>query len=190
MARLASPRRWWGRTESSEVEHDDRPADTTTTATADRPRDRATRDTRDEHDVRYEHSAKIDEATEKAAVAIRDAAARAAADRAHARARTSAMASTALVLAVVAALVVATGALAVIGVGIGVIAVLFAIGGLSATGRRYSFLAGRAEAVFGMLLATAAIVIGVLAIAGVLPGFGTDTNQVERLQDMLPSWLS
>lgn len=185
MARLASPRRWWGRTESDDVEHDDRPADTTTA------RDKRSRDTRDarEDDVGYEHSAKIDEATEKAAVAIRDAAARAAADRAHARARTSAMASIAMVLAVMAALAVATGALAVIGVGIGIIALLFAIGGLSATGRRYSFLAGRTEALFGMLLAAAAIVIGVLAIAGVLPGLGTDTNQVERLHDMLPSWL-
>jgi hypothetical protein len=186
VARLASPRRWWGRSESDEVDRDDRPDTTTRTATAERPRDR--RDSRD--DGGYEHSAKIDEATEKAAVAIRDAAARAAADRAHARARTSAMASIALVLAVVAALAVATGALAVIGIGIGIIAVLFAIGGLSATGRRYSFLAGRTEAMVGMLLATAAIVIGVLAIAGVLPGFGTDTNQVERLQDVLPSWLN
>ena len=186
MARLASPqRRWWGRSESDAAEHDDRAADDArTTTTAERYRD-----TRDDRDVNYEHSAKIEEATEQAAAAIRDAAARAAADRAHARARTSAMAGVGLVLAVVAALVVATGALALIGVGIGVIALLFAIGGLSATSSRRTFVAGRGEAVFGILLATVAVVVGVLAIADVLPGFGTDTNQVEQLQDMLPSWL-
>lgn len=182
MARLASPRRWWGRTESDEVEREDRPADT---ATADRGRERP-HDRSDD----YEHSAKIEEATEKAAVAIRDAAARAAADRAHARARTSAMASISLVLAVVAALVVATGALAALGIGIGIVALLFAIGGLSATGRRYSFLAGRTQAIVGLLLATGAIVIGVLAVAGVLPNFGTDTNLVEDLREWLPGWLA
>jgi hypothetical protein len=140
--------------------------------------------------VGAEHTVKIEEATERAAGTIRDAAARAAADRAHARARTSALASIALVLAVVAALAVATGALAAIGVGLAIVALLFAIGGLSATGRRYRFLAGRTEAILGMVLATAAIVVGGLAIAGVLPGLDTDTNQVERLHDWLPSWLS
>jgi membrane-bound lytic murein transglycosylase B len=140
--------------------------------------------------VGYEHSTKIEEATEEAAEAIRDAAARAAVDRAHARAHTSALASIALVLAVAAALIVATGVLAVIGVGIGVLALLFAIGGLSATGRRYRFIAGRGEALVGLLLATAAIVVGILAITGVLPGFDTDTNVVEELSDQLPGWLN
>jgi hypothetical protein len=182
MTRLASRRRWWGRPESEEVHPEDRPADTTTT-------DRR-HETVDDRGVGYEHSTKIDEATEKAADAIRDAAARAAADRAHARARTSAGASIALVLAVAAALIVATGVLAVIGVGVGVLALLFAIGGLSATGRRYSFLAGRGEALIGLLLATAAIVVGILAITGVLRGFDTDTNVVEQLHDWLPDWLS
>lgn len=183
MARLASPRRrWWGRPDSGAAEHEDRaPNDATTTTTADR-------DVRDDRDARYEHSAKVDKATEQAADAIRDAAARAAADRAHARARTSALASIGLVLAVVAALVVATGVLAVIGVAIGVIALLFAIGGLTTTGRRH-FVAGRGEAIFGILLAAVAIVVGVLAISGVIPEVGTDTNQVEQLRDMLPSWL-
>lgn len=181
MARLASPRRWWGRTESEETDREVGRADTTGAESG-------RRDTRD-RDVNYEHSEKIEEATEKAAVAIRDAAARAAADRAHARARTSSLASIALVLGVVAALAVATGALAALGVIIGVLAVLFAIGGLSATGRRYSFLAGRSEAIVGLLLATGAIVVGALAIGGVLAGLGTDTNQVEQLRDLLPSWL-
>jgi len=175
MTRLATRRRWWGRSESDQVHPEDRPADITTTGR--RP------ETIGDRDVGYEHSA-------KAAEAIRDAAARAAADRAHARARTSALASIALVLAVAAALIVATGVLAVIGVGVGVLALLFAIAGLSATGRRYRFIAGRGEALVGLLLATAAIVVGILAITGVLPGFDTDTNVVEQLHDWLPDWLT
>ena len=181
MVRLANPRRWWGRSESDEVQSQDHRADATTNRR---------HGTVDDRDVRYEHSTKIDEATEKAAEAIRDAAARAASDRAHARARTSALASIALVLAVVAALIVATGVLAIIGVGVGILALAFAIGGISATGRRYHFIAGRGEALAGLLLATAAIVLGILAITGVVPGFDTDTNVVEQLSDWLPSWLT
>ena len=182
MTRLATPRRWWGRSESDEVHPEDRRAATTTT---DRRHEAV-----DDRDAGYEHSTKIEQATEKAAEAIRDAAARAAADRAHARARTSALASIALVLAVAAALIVATGVLAIIGVGVGVLALLFAIGGLSGTGRRYRFIAGRGEALVGLLLATAAIVVGILAITGVSPGFDTGTNVVEQLNDWLPDWLT
>ena len=182
MTRLASPRRWWAGAESDEVHPEDRPADATTTGRR--------HGTVDERGATYEHSTKIDEATERAAEAIRDAAVRAAADRAHARARTSALASTALALAVAAALIVATGVLAVVGVGIGILALVLAIGGLSVTGRRYRFIAGRGEAIVGLLLATAAIVVGILAITGVLPGFDAETNVVEQLRDWLPSWLS
>jgi hypothetical protein len=179
VVRLASPRRWWGKTDADEDDHRaNAPADADTHEQGRRDRKQ-----------RYEHSEKIEEATEKAAVAIRDAAAQAAADRAHARARTSALASAALVVAVVAALIVATGALVVIGVIVGVVALALAIGGLSATGRRYSFLAGRTQAVIGLLLATTAITVGILAIAGVLSELGPDTNQVERLGDLLPGWL-
>jgi hypothetical protein len=186
VARLAAPKTWFGRTEADDVGHEDHPVDTRPAETRTVDRDREATHDRDT----YTHSAKIDEATEKAADAIRDAAARAASDRAHARARTSALASIGLVLAVIAALAVATGVLAVLGVGIGIVALLFAIGGLSATGRRYRFISGRGEAVAGVLLASAAIVIGVLAITGALSGLDTDTNQVERLADWLPSWLS
>lgn len=180
MTRLASPRRWWGRSESDEV---DRPTDTTNDQAAEPA---ASRDA----SWAAEHNAKIDQATEQAAVAIRDAAARAAADRAHARARTSTMAGIALVLSVVAALAVASGALAAVGVGVGIVAILFAVGGLSATGRRYSFLAGRGQAVIAMLVAVCAVVVGVLAVSGQLAGFDTDTNTVDRLRDLLPGWLS
>lgn len=181
MARLATARRRWGRSDSDEAHHEDRPADAASTT----QRHGAV----DDREAGYVHSTKIDEATERAAEAIRDAAVRAAADRAHARARTSALASIALVLAVAAALIVATGVLAAIGVGVGILALLFAIGGLSATGRRYRFIAGRSEALVGLLLATAAIVVGILAMAGVIPGFDTGTDVVEQVHDLLPGWL-
>lgn len=137
-----------------------------------------------------EHTAKIDEATERAAAAIRKAAASAAADRAHARARTSGLASISLVLGVVAALAVATGVLTGLGVAIGALALLAALGGLSATGRHYAFLSGRTEAIVGLLLAVAAIAVGVLGATGTVPGMDTDTNQVERLRELLPTWLT
>ncbi len=144
---------------------------------------------RDDGDVNAKHNAKIEKATERAADEIRDAAARAASDRARIRARTSTLAGVGLVLAVVAALTVATGALVVLGVAVGVLALLAALGAFAATGRRHPYLAGRSQAIVGLLLAAAAIVVGILAITGVLPGLDADTNQVERLRDALPSWL-
>lgn len=145
---------------------------------------------RDQHDSDSEHTLKIEKATERAAGEIRDAAARAAADRAHIRARTSALAGVGLVLGVVAALAVATGALVVLGVAVGVLALLVALGGLAATGRRHPYLAGRIEALVGVLLAIAAVVVGILGITGVIPALDADANHVERLRDVLPAWLS
>jgi hypothetical protein len=136
-----------------------------------------------------EHSTKIEEATEKAADTIRKAAARAAADRAHARSRTSAMAGFGLVLGVIAVLAVATGLLAVIGVVIGVVALLISVGGVTTTGNHYPYLAGRIEALIGVVLAAAAVVVGILVVVGALPALDTETNLVELLHEQLPSWL-
>lgn len=136
-----------------------------------------------------EHSTKIEEATEKAADTIRKAAAQAAEDRAHARSRTSAMAGLGLVLAVVAVIAVATGRLAVVGVVIGVLALLVSVGGVTATGNHHPYLAGRIEALIGVVLAAAAVIVGILAVIGALPALDTDTNLVERLYEQLPSWL-
>lgn len=143
-----------------------------------------------ERTVDSEHNVKIEKATERAAAAVRKAAAQAAADRAHARARTSALAVLGLVLGVVAVLAVLTGALAALGIAVGALALLAGLAGLSASGRHYSYLAGRNVAVVGLLLAVGAVVLGILAVTGVLSAIGTDTNQVERLQELLPSWLS
>lgn len=134
------------------------------------------------------YSTKVEKAAERAADETRNAAA-AAAKRAHARPRTSALASLALVLAVVAALVVAAGTLPRLGIAVGAVALLVALAGLPATGR-YRRRSGRTEVVIALVLAAAAIVIGALAAAGQLSWLDPDTDQVARLRDWLPGWLS
>jgi hypothetical protein len=176
MVRIISPRRS-EKHESSDADPDGSPVSTKTSGSKDA---RATAP---------EHTVKIEKATKRAADTIRRAAARAAADRAHARARTSALASLTLVLGVVAALAVATGALAKVGVVLGIVALLVGVGAMAATGKHYPYLAGRMEVLTGMLLATAAIVGGILAAMGTLPVVDIQANLVQELHDALPSWL-
>jgi hypothetical protein len=134
-------------------------------------------------------STRIEQAAERAAAATRTAAAVAAAERARSP-RTSALASLALVVSVVAALAVATGVLAGLGVAIGIVAALLGLGGLAASGRRFRYVSGRTEATLALLIAIGAIVIGSLALAGNLSWLDTDTDQVARLRDALPGWLT
>ena len=155
------------------------------TSTSDRSRNQSA-----DRGADSEHAALIEQATQRAAKAIRRAAARAAADRAHARSHSSARASIGLVLGVIAALVVVTGALASLAIAIGVIGMLVAASGVAVTGDRYPYVTGRIEALVGLLLSVAAVVVGALALAGVLPALDTGTNQVERLHDWLPGWLT
>jgi hypothetical protein len=138
---------------------------------------------------RSDFSAKVEKAAERAAEATRTAAAVAAAERSHAKPRTSGLASLSLVVSVVAALAVATGALAGLGAGVGILGLLLGLAGLAATGRRY-YLAGRFEATAAVLLSLGAIVVGVLAVTGELSWLDTGTDQVARLRDWLPSWLT
>jgi hypothetical protein len=173
----------------SEPDQDQDPGPTTdqpATRTDDRP---ATR-TRRRRDRSADFSTKIEKAAERAAAATRTAAAAAAAERSHARPRTSVLASLGLVTAVVAALAVATGALAGLGVAVGVLALVLGLAALAATGRRYRYLAGRVEATVAVLLSLGAIVVGILAMTGELSWLDTGTDQVARLRDQLPSWLT
>jgi len=64
-----------------------------------------------------------------------------------------------------------------------VLALAFAIGGISATSRRH--IAGRGEAVLGLLLALCAIVVGGLALTGALTWLTTETDTVNRLREWL-----
>jgi hypothetical protein len=134
------------------------------------------------------YSTKVERAAERAADATRSAAA-AAAKRAQGRPRTSVLASLGLVLAVVAALAVTTGTLTRLGIAIAVVAVLAGLAGLAATAR-FPRRSGRLEATIGLLLASAAIVVGGLAVGGTLPWLDPDTDNVQRLADWLPGWLS
>ncbi len=99
------------------------------------------------------------------------------------RPRTSGMATISLILGVLAVAAVATGVLAAAGVAVGALAVLFGIGGVSATSRRH--VAGRSEALFAVVLGLAAVVFGIMALTDTLSWLSSDTNQVSRLRDWL-----
>jgi hypothetical protein len=97
--------------------------------------------------------------------------------------RASLLATVGLVLGLISLLAVLTGVLAKAGVILAVVAGLFSIGGVSASSRRH--VAGRFDALLGLALSIGAIVLGVLAIAGLLSWLHTDVDQVPRLRDWL-----
>lgn len=99
------------------------------------------------------------------------------------RPRSSMLATLGLVLGVGSALLVLSGPLLGYGIGVALLALILSLSGISATSKRH--VAGRTEAVFGMLLALAAIVVGVLALTGSLSWLGTDTNTVESVRHWL-----
>ncbi len=147
--------------------------------------------------VRPETAATIDRAAteraEAAAEAERAATERAAADAdrepapppvvAGPRPRASLLATLALITGVAAALLVLSGPLAGYGIGLAVLALILSLGGISATGRRH--VAGKTDALIGMVLALGAIVVGVLALTGSLPWLGTGTQPVNQLREWL-----
>jgi hypothetical protein len=103
------------------------------------------------------------------------------------RPRASGLATIGLVLSVISALGVLTGALAAPAVALGVVAMLFGIGGISATSRRH--VAGRIDALLAVVISLGAIVVGVLAMSGAVPWLHTDTNQVTHLRTWLDTQL-
>jgi hypothetical protein len=191
------------RSDRTAAQHDDDRTDDRTVVTRDDTTDTTVveRDTTTDRTDRTiaEQAAADRAAAERAAAEAREAAERAAAagrpaDRpepervTHPRARASVMATIGLVLAVAAALIVATGTLAALGVGVGVVALLFTIGGFSAASRPH--VTGRMAATVGLLVALAAVIIGVLALTGTLSWLDTGTDQVARLREWLDSWRS
>ncbi|MEV4758323.1 DUF308 domain-containing protein [Micromonospora sp. NPDC049559] len=101
------------------------------------------------------------------------------------RPRTSLLATLGLIFGVSGALFVLTGALAGYGIALGAVAVLLSAGGMSATGRRH--VAGKADAMIGLLLGLGAIVVGVLALTGQTDWPNTDTDAVSRFREWLDS---
>jgi hypothetical protein len=99
------------------------------------------------------------------------------------RPRSSLFATLSLIVGLIAVLTVLTGMLADVGVGLGIVAAVLAFGGLSATRRRH--VAGRFDAVLGLVLALVAIVIGIFAITNSLPWLNLNTDTVPQVRDWL-----
>ena len=97
--------------------------------------------------------------------------------------RASLLATVGLVLAVASALLVLSGPLLGYGIGLAALALILSLCGVHATGKRH--VAGKSDALFGMVLSLAAIVVGVLALTGSLSWLGTDVQPVNSLREWL-----
>jgi len=97
--------------------------------------------------------------------------------------RASLLATLGLVLAVVSAMLVLSGPLLGYGIGVAVLALILSLCGIHATGKRH--VAGKSDALLGMVLSLAAIVIGVLALTGSLSWLGTDMEPVNSTREWL-----
>jgi hypothetical protein len=99
------------------------------------------------------------------------------------RARASVVATMALMFGLTAALSVLTGVLAGLGVAIGMIAAFLGVGGVATTTRRH--VTGKGNAMLGLALGLAAVVIGTLAVTGNLAWLKVTTNEVARVHEWL-----
>jgi hypothetical protein len=97
--------------------------------------------------------------------------------------RASMLATFGLILGVVSALLVLSGPLLGYGIGLAVLALILSLSGISATSKRH--VAGRTDALIGMILSLGAIVVGVLALTGSLSWLGTDMQPVNSLREWL-----
>ena len=97
--------------------------------------------------------------------------------------RASLLATLGLIVGVVAALLVLSGPLLGYGIGLAVLGLILSLGGIHATGKRH--IAGKTDALIGMVLALGAIVVGVLALTGSLSWLGTDLQPVTSVRDWL-----
>ncbi len=99
------------------------------------------------------------------------------------RPRASLLATLSLITGVVAALLVLSGPLAGYGIGLGAVALILAIAGISATGSRH--VAGKTDALIGLILGLGAVVLGILVLTGSLSWLGTGTDTVTRVREWL-----
>jgi hypothetical protein len=97
--------------------------------------------------------------------------------------RSSMLATLGLIFAVAAALLVLSGPLLGYGIGVAVVALILSLSGVHATGKRH--VAGKTDALIGMVLSLAAIVVGVLALTGSLSWLGTDMQPVNTFRQWL-----
>jgi hypothetical protein len=99
------------------------------------------------------------------------------------RARVSVVATMALMFGLTAALSVLTGVLAGAGIAIGMVAAFLGVAGIASTGRRH--VAGKGNALLGIALGLAAVVIGTLSLTHSLPWLNPTANEVARVHDWL-----
>ncbi|MEU5905943.1 DMT family transporter [Micromonospora sp. NPDC047467] len=99
--------------------------------------------------------------------------------------RASLLATLGLIVAVAGALFVLTGTLAGYGIGLGAFGAVLSVLGLMATRRRH--VAGKTDALFGVLIGLSAVVIGVLAMTGQFVWPTTDGDWVQRFREWLDS---
>lgn len=107
------------------------------------------------------------------------------------RPRTSMMATIGLVLSIGAAALVLTGLLAGYGIAVAAVAFLISAAGFVAT--RHRHVAGKFDALIGMLAGAAALILGIMAVTGELSWLGTDASTVgparEWLDAQFPNWF-
>lgn len=99
------------------------------------------------------------------------------------KARASVLATLGLVTGVSAALLVLTGELAAYGIALAVLGLLLSLGGISATSRRH--VAGKSDALLGVILSVGAMVLGGLALTGALSWLTTETDTVGQIKQWL-----
>jgi len=97
--------------------------------------------------------------------------------------RASLLATLGLITGVVAALLVLSGPLLGYGIGLAALSLILSVLGLRATKKRH--VAGKTDALIGLVLALGSIVVGVLALVGSLSWLGTDMQPVNSLREWL-----
>ncbi|MEV0000686.1 thrombospondin [Micromonospora sp. NPDC050980] len=99
--------------------------------------------------------------------------------------RASLLATLGLVVSVVGALFVLSGTLAGYGIGLGAVGAVLAVLGLNATRRRH--VAGKTDALIGIAVGLAAVVLGVVAMTGQFDWPTADGEWVGRFREWLDS---
>ncbi|GAA0447023.1 hypothetical protein Ade02nite_85530 [Paractinoplanes deccanensis] len=97
--------------------------------------------------------------------------------------RASLLATLGLIMGVASLLLVLSGPLLGYGIGVAGLALVLSLAGIHATGKRH--VAGKTDALLGMIFSLGAIVLGVLALTGSLGWLGTDVQPVNNFRDWL-----
>ncbi|BCJ42707.1 hypothetical protein GCM10010168_05510 [Actinoplanes ianthinogenes] len=99
------------------------------------------------------------------------------------RPRASLLATLGLIVSVAGIALVLSGPLAGWGIGVAGLGLVLSLAGLNATRKQH--VAGKTDALIGVLVAIGAIVLGVLALNGSLAWLGTDTQPASHLREWL-----